>query len=154
ALATRAELARQESLSPVADRNGALRLGDFLGAAARAGRDKMTLLTTPALRPLGYWIEQLVAESTGKEGTGIVPVEGEPLGAAHHYGADRVFVSIRLEGESDLDLERLEAELGRAGMSWVSIVLADRDQIAGEFYRWEMATAIAVAVLEVDPFDE
>ena len=154
ALATRAELARQESLSPVPDRNGALRLGAFLGAAARAGRDKMTLLTTPALRPLGYWIEQLVAESTGKEGTGIVPVEGEPLGAAHHYGADRVFVSIRLEGESDLDLERLETELGRAGMSWVSIVLADRDQIAGEFYRWEMATAIAGVVLGVDPFDE
>lgn len=153
-LAERAEQARQESLSPLPERNGALRLGALLGAAARGGRDKLTILTTPSLRPLGYWIEQLVAESTGKEGTGIVPVEGEPLGPAHHYGADRIFVSIRLEEESDPDLERLETEIVRAGMSWVTIVLADRDQIAGEFYRWEMATAIAGAVLGVDPFDE
>ena len=154
AIATRAERARQESLSPLPERNSALRLGALLGAAARGGRDKLTILTTPALRPLGYWIEQLVAESTGKEGTGIVPVEGEPLGPSHHYGADRIFVSIRLEEESAPDLERLESELTRAGMAWVSIVLADRDQIAGEFYRWEMATAIAGAVLGVDPFDE
>jgi glucose-6-phosphate isomerase len=153
-LATRAEQARRESLSPVPEQNGALRLGAFLGAAARGGRDKLTLLTSPTLRPLGYWIEQLIAESTGKEGTGIVPVEGEPLGPSHHYGADRVFVSIRLEEEADPDLERLETEIVRAGMSWVSIVLADRDQIVGEFYRWEMATAIAGAVLGVDPFDE
>ena len=117
ALATRAERARQESLSPLPERNGALRLGALLGAAARGGRDKLTILTTPTLRPLGYWIEQLVAESTGKEGTGIVPVEGEPLGASHHYGADRVFVSIRLEGESAPDLERLESEVSRAGMA-------------------------------------
>ena len=153
-LAARAESARQETHSPVPEQNGALRLGALLGSAARAGRDKLTILTTPDLRPLGYWIEQLVAESTGKEGTGIVPVEGEPLGPAHHYGADRVFVSIRLQGQSDPDLERLESEITRAGMSWVSIVLADRDQIAGEFYRWEMATAIAGAVLGVNPFDE
>jgi len=154
ALATRAERARQEAHSPVPEQNGALRLGALLGTAARGGRDKLTILTTPDLRPLGYWIEQLVAESTGKEGTGIVPVEGEPLGPPHHYGADRVFVSIRLEGQPDPDLERLESEITRAGMSWASIVLADRDQIAGEFYRWEMATAIAGHVLGVNPFDE
>ena len=154
AIQIRAEAARQESLSPLPERNGPLRLGALLGAAARDGRDKLTILSTPDLRPLGYWIEQLVAESTGKEGTGIVPVEGEPRGPAHHYGADRIFVAIRLEGESDPDLDRLEMEMTRASVPWVTIVLADRDQIAAEFYRWEMATAIAGVVLGVNPFDE
>ncbi|MGE5176955.1 MAG: hypothetical protein ACM3JJ_11335 [Hyphomicrobiales bacterium] len=154
ALATRAETSRVLSLSPQPERNAALRLGALLGAAARGGRDKLTLLTPPALRPLGYWIEQLIAESTGKEGTGIVPVEGEPLGAAHHYGADRLFVSISFQGKPEPDLERLEAELAPAGTAWVRIELADRDQIAGEFYRWEVATALAGAVLGIDPFDE
>ena len=154
AILDRTEVARRESLSPEPERNGALRLGALLGAAAREGRDKLTILTTPDLRPLGYWIEQLVAESTGKEGTGIVPVEGEPRGPAHHYGDDRLFVAIRFEEESDPDLDRLEAEMARAGVPWVTILLADREQIAGEFYRWEMATAIAGVVLGVNPFDE
>ncbi|HEX7077067.1 MAG TPA: hypothetical protein VF363_01465 [Candidatus Eisenbacteria bacterium] len=154
ALAERAEGARVASLSPVPERNGALRLGALLGAAARGGRDKLTLLTSPSLRPFGYWIEQLVAESTGKEGTGIVPVEGEPLGAAHHYGADRIFVSITLEGDPEPDLARLEGEITRTGSAWVRIELKDKDQIAGEFFRWEVATAIAAAVLRIDPFDE
>jgi transaldolase/glucose-6-phosphate isomerase len=154
ALASSAAAARAEALDPDPARNGALRLGALLGAAARGGRDKLTLLTAPFLRPLGFWIEQLVAESTGKEGTGIVPVEGEPLGAAHHYGADRIFVSIEIWNEPVPDLERLERELTRAGAAWVRIRLADREQIAGEMYRWEVATAIASVLLRVDPFDE
>jgi glucose-6-phosphate isomerase len=154
ALTARAEQARIESLSPVAERNGALRLGALLGAAARGGRDKLTLLTSPALRPLGYWIEQLIAESTGKSGTGLVPIEGEPLGPAHRYGADRVFVSITLAGEPEPNVDRLASELTRAGVAWVRIELPDRDQIAGEFFRWEMATAVAGAVLGINPFDE
>ena len=154
AIAACTEAARDESLSSDISRNGALRLGALLGAAARGGRDKLTILTAPFLRPVGFWIEQLIAESTGKEGTGIVPVEGEPLGAAHHYGADRVFVSIELEGETVSDLEKLERDVTRAGAAWVRIRLADRDQIPGEFYRWEVATAIAGSVLGIDPFDE
>jgi transaldolase/glucose-6-phosphate isomerase len=153
-LAERAMTARQESLDPDPARNSALRLGALLGAAARGGRDKLTILTAPFLRPLGFWIEQLIAESTGKEGTGIVPVEGEPLGASHHYGADRLFVSIELDGEPAPDLERLEREITRSGATWIRIRLADRDQIAAEFFRWEVATAIAGAVLRIDPFDE
>lgn len=154
ALAARAEAAREEALAPDPARNGALRLGALLGAAAREGRDKLTILTAPFLRPVGFWIEQLIAESTGKETKGIVPVEGEPLGAAHHYGADRIFVSIELDGEPVPDLERLHADLARSGAAWVRITLADRDQIAGEFVRWEVATSFAGAVLRIDPFDE
>jgi len=154
ALAARAEAAREASLSPDPARNGALRLGALLGAAAREGRDKLTILTAPFLRPVGFWIEQLIAESTGKEAKGIVPVEGEPLGAAHHYGADRVFVSIELEGETVPDLERLAGDLSRSGAAWVRIVLPGRDSIAGEFFRWEVATSFAGAVLRIDPFDE
>jgi glucose-6-phosphate isomerase len=153
-IASRALAAQDESLGDSPERNQALRLAALLGAAARSGRDKLTLLTTPVLRPLGYWIEQLVAESTGKNGTGVIPVEGEPLGPAHHYGNDRVFVSIRLAGEPDADLARLEADLERAGAPLVLIELPDRDSIGGEFYRWEVATALLGSILGVNPFDE
>lgn len=152
--ARRAEAAREESLADSAERNRAFRLGTLIGAAAMAGRDKLTILTTPTLRPLGYWIEQLVAESTGKNGTGIIPVEGEPLGPAHHYGSDRILVTITLEGESDAEIARLSADLGAAGTPTIRIDLGDRDAVAGEFYVWEAATALAGAVLQVNPFDE
>jgi glucose-6-phosphate isomerase len=145
---------RAAALDPAPGVSHAHELGAFLGAMAREGRDKMTLLTSPSLRPLGYWIEQLVAESTGKEGQGIVPVEGEPLGPGHRYGSDRTFVSILLEGEAAEDVLSLEAEMRRAGAPCARLVLPDRDQVAGAFYRWEIATAIAGAVLGVDPFDE
>ncbi len=151
-----AEAARTipECASDDPTRNGALRLGALLGAAARAGRDKLTLLSPPSLRPMGYWIEQLVAESTGKEGTGIIPVEGEPLGFARYYSPDRCFVSIALASEPSPEVARLGAELRQAGAPWIEITLGDRSELAGEFYRWEIATAIAGAVLEIDPFDE
>ncbi|HSQ60748.1 MAG TPA: hypothetical protein VLT84_10010 [Acidobacteriota bacterium] len=150
----RAARAREgcRAASPAA--NSALRLGAFLAGAAKAGRDKMTLLLPGALRPFGYWVEQLVAESTGKEGRGIVPVEGEPLGPAHHYGDDRVFVFVTLEGAPDPDLDRLRADLESAGAPCVRIALPDPEELAGEFYRWEAATAFAGALLSIDPFDE
>ncbi len=133
--AERASQAAEVAANPDPARNDPLRLGAFLGAAAKAGRDKLTLLTSPTLRPLGYWIEQLIAESTGKEGRGIVPVEGEPPGFARYYSEDRCFVAITLA-------------------PWVEITLEDRTELAGQFYRWEVATAIAGAVLEINPFDE
>ena len=154
AITSRGLVARDASLAESSAKNPALRLAAILGAAARSGRNKLTLLASPALRPLGYWIEQLVAESTGKGGTGVIPVEGEPLGPAHRYGSDRIFVSIGLEGEPDADLSRLEAELGRTGAPWVRIELADRDAIAGEFFVWETATALLGSILEINPFDE
>jgi glucose-6-phosphate isomerase len=154
ALATESSRAMADCASEDPARNRALRLGALLGASARAGRDKLTLLLPPALRPMGYWIEQLVAESTGKERTGIVPVEGEPLGFARYYSPDRIFVSITLDSEPGSEITRLGTELRQAGAPWVEIALAERSQIAAEFYRWEVATAIAAAVLQVDPFDE
>jgi len=153
-LAERASRAAEASASGDPARNPALRLGALISAAAKAGRDKLTILTAPSLRPLGYWIEQLVAESTGKEGRGIVPIEGEPPGFARYYSQDRCFVSITLASEPVPELAGLGAELRQAGAPWIEITLPDRTHIAGEFFRWEVATAIAGVALEIDPFDE
>jgi transaldolase/glucose-6-phosphate isomerase len=136
--------------------NPGVALGIVLGVAARNGRDKLTLVTGPRLRPLGLWIEQLVAESTGKAGTGIVPIVGEPLGPATVYGPDRLFVRLRVHGgdpeEHDRDgkMERLRA----AGFPIVTINLKEPAAIGAEFVRWEIATATAGAILDVNPFDE
>ena len=153
-LAHRAAAARAAAMEKEPTKNPALRLGAFLAGAAKAGRDKLTLLAPSSLRPLGYWIEQLIAESTGKEGRGIIPVEGEPLGPAHHYGGDRVFVFLTLASEPNADLDRLQADLARLGAPCARIELPDAIEIAGEFVRWEAATAFAGAVLQIDPFDE
>lgn len=153
-LRARADAARRGSLSERPEENGALRLAALLAAAARSGRDKLTIVASPALRPLGYWIEQLVAESTGKEGVGIIPIEGEPLGPAHHYGPDRLLLAITLQGEPDGDHDRLVREWSRAGGPSARIELPERDSIAGEFYRWEVATALAGMLLGIQPFDE
>ena len=136
--------------------NPGVALGIVMGTAARSGRDKLTLITGPRLRPFGLWIEQLIAESTGKRGTGIVPIAGEPLGASEQYGDDRLFVRLRLHGgdpeEHDRDgkVERLRA----AGHPIVTIRLANPQGIAAEFIRWEVATATAGAILGINPFDE
>jgi glucose-6-phosphate isomerase len=153
-LAERASRAAEACTSSDPVLNDALRLGAFLGAAALAGKDKLTLLTSPSLRPLGYWIEQLVAESTGKEGRGIVPVEGEPPGFARYYSPDRCFVSITLASEPASELAGLGAELRQAGAPWIDITLSERIELGAEFFRWETATAIAGAALRIDPFDE
>jgi len=133
-------------------RSPGVALGVLLGVAARQGRDKLTLATSPGLAALGAWIEQLIAESTGKQGQGIVPVDGEPLGEPARYGADRVFVQLRLAHE-DADDARLEA-LEAAGHPVVRIVLHDVRDLGQEFFRWEIATAVAGAVLELNPFDQ
>jgi transaldolase/glucose-6-phosphate isomerase len=131
----------------------ALRLGVILGVAAKQGRDKMTLVTSPEIASLGSWIEQLVAESTGKEGKGVVPIDLEPLGAPSQYGDDRLFVYIRL-GAGDAAQSRAVGELEKAGQPVVYLQLEDRAALGRELYRWEFATAIAGAVLGVNPFDE
>lgn len=142
--------------SPAADpdENPGLRLGLLIGAAALAGRDKLTFVCSPSIASLGTWIEQLVAESTGKNGTGIVPVEGEGLSSPDRYGPDRVFVSIGLESESDPQREAVLDELGRRGHPVVRIGARGLESLGQEFFRWEIATAVAGSVLGINPFDQ
>jgi transaldolase/glucose-6-phosphate isomerase len=134
--------------------NPAVQLGVILGEAVRAGRDKVTILTTAELAPLGPWLEQLLAESTGKHGTGIVPVEGEPLGDPTQYGQDRLFVYLRLSEALDTEQETSVDELVAAGQPVVRITLAHPGLVGQEFLRWEIATAIAAIVIGIDPFDQ
>jgi hypothetical protein len=132
--------------------NPAVRLGAALAGLARAGRDKVTLVTSEPIRALGPWIEQLLAESLCKDGQGIVPVVDEPLGSPVVYGGDRVFVALILDGDTRFD-DALAA-LDEAGHPVIRIGLKDPLDIGAEFFRWEMATATAAAVLGVNPFDE
>jgi transaldolase / glucose-6-phosphate isomerase len=132
-------------------KNPAAMLGTILGALANAGRDKLTLITPPPLDTLGLWIEQLIAESTGKEGKGILPVAGEPPLKANDYGKDRVFVCVRLRGSDDV--AKLK-ELTDAGHPVVDLVLNDPEDLGEIFFTWEFATAVAGALLGIDPFDQ
>ena len=134
--------------------NPGLVLGAALGSAAARGRDKLTLLVAPAIADLGAWLEQLVAESTGKQGRGIVPVAREPIGPPETYGEDRVFVHVRLDGEPDDEQNTAIAALAAAGHPVVRLTLRDRYDLGGEIFRWELATAVAGSILEVNPFDQ
>jgi glucose-6-phosphate isomerase len=134
--------------------NPAARLGALLGAAAAAGRNKATFVLSPGIAGFGLWVEQLIAESTGKEGTGILPVAGEPLGAPAVYGQDRVFLALFLKGEQAPEVAAKLAALQQAGHPVVRLELADREDLGQEFFRWEMATAIAGAMLRINPFDQ
>jgi transaldolase/glucose-6-phosphate isomerase len=137
---------------PAAD-NPAVRLGTIIGALANAGRNKLTLSTDPEISSLGLWIEQLVAESTGKEGRGILPVANEALGAPDVYGNDRLFIHIAV-GMIDPEAENRLRAIEAAGHPVVRRVLNDTLDVGEEFYIWEMATAIAGAVLGINPFDQ
>jgi transaldolase/glucose-6-phosphate isomerase len=141
-----------------ADRNPGVRLGLALGTLARSGRDKLTLSTSPALELFTAWIEQLVAESTGKGGLGIVPIAGEPLGAPDRYAEDRIFVDLTLAGEaSDATTVERRAKLRaleQAGHPVIHLEISDRRDLVQEVFRWEMATATAGAVLGLNPFDQ
>ncbi|MEO7295028.1 MAG: transaldolase [Candidatus Limnocylindria bacterium] len=128
-----------------ASANPGLRLGALIGEAALAGRDKLTILTSPRLAAFGDWVEQLVAESTGKAGTGIVPIVGEPVGDPSAYGDDRCFVYVRLADDADPAMSALAEE---------EIVLESVLDIGAEFVRWEVATAVAGILLGIDPFDQ
>jgi glucose-6-phosphate isomerase len=137
-----------------AGENPAVRLGAVLGEAALAGRDKLTIVTEPQLRPLGAWIEQLIAESTGKEGRGILPVDLEQLGDASVYGADRVFAEIGLAEVAATGLARQLMDLAEAGQPVIGRELDGDYELGGEFLRWEIAVATAGRVLAIDPFDQ
>ncbi|MDD5656246.1 MAG: bifunctional transaldolase/phosoglucose isomerase [Elusimicrobia bacterium] len=131
-----------------------LRLGAELGRLARQGRDKLTLCLHPALEPFGLWVEQLIAESTGKEGRGIVPVVAEPLEGPEAYGPDRVFAWLTLKESPRREEEAKLLALEKAGHPVLRFALADRYELAAQFFIWEAATAAAGFLLGVDPFDQ
>ncbi|MFZ0314300.1 MAG: bifunctional transaldolase/phosoglucose isomerase [Candidatus Korobacteraceae bacterium] len=139
--------------APTIENPGA-RLGALLGALAAAGRNKLTLVTPEPLASLGLWIEHLVAESTGKEGKGIVPVVGEPLGAPEVYGDDRVFVYIHMPSAKNADAESKLAALEAAGHPVLRHTLRNPLDLGEEFFLWEFATAVATSLLGVDAFDQ
>lgn len=130
-----------------------LTLGAALGELALLGRDKLTFLTSPSVAALPLWLEQLVAESLGKDGKGIVPVGGEPRGDVESYGRDRVFVGIAMEGEEE-PVGKFLATLSEAGHPTIRIVMRDRYDLGAEFFRWEVAVAAAAMILDVNPFDQ
>jgi transaldolase/glucose-6-phosphate isomerase len=137
--------------------NPGISLGLALGVLAKAGRDKVTFLPDPELATFGAWAEQLIAESTGTRGVGIVPVDGEPAGSPVLYGPDRVIVRLTLAGSSGpevTDADALADALEAAGHPVIRIRVADPIDLGAEFIRWEVATAIAGAVLGIDPFDQ
>ncbi|WP_447985528.1 glucose-6-phosphate isomerase [Nitrospira sp. Nam74] len=132
--------------------------GAFLGAAmgilGQARRDKVTLVTSPRIQSFGLWAEQLLAESTGKEGKGLIPVAQEPMVPASAYGQDRLFIALRLDGDANEKLDHHVGTLKRAGQPVVQLRLRDRFDLGAEFFRWELATAIAGHYLRIHPFDQ
>ncbi len=125
-----------------------------MGLAGLEGRDKVTILASPKIADFGAWAEQLIAESTGKQGKGLIPIDGEPLADVALYGHDRFFIDIRTEGENDAGHDDRLAAVEEAGHPVVRIVLKSIDHIGQEFFRFELATAVAGSVLCINPFDQ
>jgi hypothetical protein len=134
--------------------NSAVELGLILGTAANAGRDKLTIFTSPEIYDLGAWMEQLLAESTGKLGKGITPVDREAIGAPEVYGSDRIFAYIRYAGTADSSLDAKVAAIEAAGHPVIAIEIADLYEIFGQFFTWEVATAVAGSVMGINPFNQ
>lgn len=138
---------------PVEQNTGAV-LGIILGTAARSGRDKVTIITSPDISDLGAWLEQLLAESTGKVGKGIIPVDRERLAEPEVYGNDRVFAYIHTEHASDAAVEAKLSALEKAGQPVVRIAMGDTYDLGAEFFRWEMATAVAGSIIGINAFNQ
>lgn len=136
------------------DQNPGLLLGLILGELAKAGRDKVTFVTSPKLWDLGAWLEQLLAESTGKNGRGLIPVDLEEVATPDVYGEDRVFVYIRLKDNADAEQDAGIENLRAANFPVVQIDVAELLDLGAEFFRWEYATAVAGAVMNINPFDQ
>jgi transaldolase / glucose-6-phosphate isomerase len=149
-----AEMVRSCTASAPPVENPGVMLGAILGVAATHGRDKITIITSPGIAALGAWLEQLLAESTGKLGRGMIPIDAEPLGAPAVYGADRLFAYLRLAADRDSEREAAVAALEAAGQPVVRITISEVMQLGQEFFRWEMATAAAGAMIGINPFDQ
>lgn len=139
--------------APVEENPGAV-LGIILGAAARSGRDKVTIITSPDISDLGAWLEQLLAESTGKVGKGIIPVDREELAAPEVYGKDRIFAYIHTEHAIDVKQDAKVAALEQAGHAVLRIAMADIYDLGAEFFRWEIATAVAGSIIGINAFNQ
>jgi len=138
---------------PANENPGAV-LGVLLGVGHNHGRNKMTLVASPGIYDLGAWLEQLLAESTGKNGRGLIPIDCEPLGPAEVYGNDRIFAYLRLESAPDVSQDAAVADLERAGHPVVVISVSDVYHLGQEFFRWEIATAVAGSIIGINPFDQ
>ncbi|HZQ25367.1 MAG TPA: bifunctional transaldolase/phosoglucose isomerase [Terriglobales bacterium] len=136
------------------DQNPGVILGIILGTAAKNGRDKITIIASPAIYDLGAWLEQLLAESTGKDGKGLIPVDREALGSTEVYGNDRVFAYVRLESAPDADQDAKVSALEDAGQVVIRISLADTYDLGQEFFRWEIATAVAGSIIGINAFNQ
>ena len=141
------------STVPVEENPGVL-LGLILGSAAKAGRDKVTIIASPGIYDLGAWLEQLLAESTGKQGKGIIPVDREMIATPELYGNDRVFAYLRLESAADAQQDAKVAALEKAGQPVIRISLTDTYDLGQEFFRWEIATAVAGSILGINAFNQ
>lgn len=153
-LARAAEMAQRCRLQTPIEKNPGADLGNLMAALAKAGRDKITIMASPAITSFGLWAEQLLAESTGKEGTGLVPVAEEPIAPASTYGQDRFFLYLRLAGDRNRQLDRQSTALMRQGHPVLTLTLRDRYDLGSEFFRWEFATAVAGHLLGIHPFDQ
>jgi transaldolase / glucose-6-phosphate isomerase len=136
------------------EENPGVVLGLILGTAAKAGRDKLTIITSPGIFDLGAWLEQLVAESTGKQGKGIIPVDREAIGAPEVYGNDRLFAYLRLDSAPDAQQDAKVAALEKAGHPVVRIAVTNTYDLGQEFFRWEIATAVAGSILGINAFNQ
>lgn len=153
-LANAQEMVRACGPEIPARENPGVILGALLGTGAKRGRDKLTLITSPQILDLGAWLEQLVAESTGKDGKAIIPVDREPPGKPESYGTDRIFVYLRLASQPDAAQDHLVAQLAQAGHALVRIELKNPFTLGQEFFRWEVATAVAGSILGIHPFNQ
>jgi len=154
-LLDRADRMRDQTRQDVSvSKNRGASLGTVMGVMAQGGRDKLTVITSPAISSFGLWVEQLIAESTGKDGTGIVPVTGEPLVLLEYYGEDRLFVYLRLDGDNNAKDDTAIRTIEDSGQPVVRLDLADIYDVGAEFFRWEMATAITGSILGINPFDQ
>jgi transaldolase/glucose-6-phosphate isomerase len=134
--------------------NPGVLLGVILGICAKQGKDKITLIASPSIQDLGAWLEQLLAESTGKHGKGLIPVDQEALGSPDVYAHDRVFVYIRLEDASDVEQDHAVAAIERAGYVVVRLHLSNKKYLGAELFRWEIATAVAGSIIGIDAFNQ
>jgi transaldolase/glucose-6-phosphate isomerase len=153
-LSRAAEMVRACGPGPAVQENPGAALGVILGAAATAGRDKVTIITSPGISDLGAWLEQLLAESTGKIGKGIIPVDRERLGSPDVYGNDRLFAYLRLENDAHTDQDAQLDALEKAGQPVVRITMPDTYDLGAEFFRWEIATAVAGAIIGINAFNQ
>jgi len=148
------EMVRACASAVPADENPGAILGAILGTLQKSGRDKVTLFASPGISDLGAWLEQLLAESTGKEGKGLIPVDRESIGAPDVYGKDRVFVYMRLEDGADAKQDSAIATLEKAGQPVVRIQVANNYELGQEFFRWEIATAVAGSIIGINAFNQ